>query len=468
MTLKHAHPKLFGTDGIRGLANAGALHIQRVAVLGEATADLLGRRLKRPARVGLGWDTRISSPMLAAALTAGLASGGAETYSFGELPTPAVSFLTRRYRLDGGIVISASHNPAPDNGIKYFSAAGGKFPDAQERSLERVLSGIWRGASGSGVRLGAVRELSAEAAGTYTAFWSRHYARAGLAKLRLVVDLANGAACRTAPPVLQTLGVRLTSLCDQPDGLNINAGCGSLHPGRLARKVRSLGAEAGLAFDGDGDRVIMVDEQGGIVNGDRMLGILARHYAGRGRLPKRRVVATVMSNLGLELYLRQHGIQLLRAAVGDRFVAQVMRRQGLALGGEQSGHILLPHLLPTGDGLVTALEVLAVLRASGRRLSELAGGWRDFPQLLVNVPVARRPDLLSLDAVRREVSAAKRSLKDRGRVNLRYSGTEPLARVMVEAETRALAETWAQRIADAVAEAIGDGQRRTTTWLTCA
>lgn len=466
--MKGSSPKLFGTDGIRGYANEGALHIQRVGVLGEATADLLARRLRRPARVGLGWDTRISSPMLASALTAGLASGGAEVCSFGEISTPAVSWLTRRYRLDAGIVISASHNPAHDNGIKYFSATGGKFPEANERALEKALAGGIRLKSGSGVCLGAVRDCSAAAARDYGNAWIKRYARAGLSGLKVAADLSNGATCRTTPRVLRGLGAELTCLFDRPDGLNINDGCGSLHPQRLARKVRAAGAQAGLAFDGDGDRVILTDEQGAILNGDRILGILARHYARRGRLPKRGVVATVMSNLGLELYLREHGITLLRAPVGDKYVAQVMARRGLALGGEQSGHILLPHILPTGDGLLTALEVLSVVRAEGRPLSELAGGWKDFPQILINVSVSRRPDLLSLDAVRRETTAAKHELKERGRVNLRYSGTEPLARVMVEAETRDRAETWAQRIADAVAGAIGDGKRRTVTWLTCA
>jgi len=460
--------RLFGTDGIRGLANRGPLSAANVLSLGEVTARWLARTRKRPGRVGLGWDTRQSSPLLASALTAGLSSGGSTVYAFGVMPTPAVSLLTRAYGLDAGIVISASHNPAADNGIKYFSDSGRKFPDAGERALEKALRLKKPVPVGEGVFVGTIRPLAAEAVRNYTGFVHRRFNRSGLSGLRVVADLANGATCRTVPPVLEALGVRARFVADRPDGLNINAGCGSLHPENVARRVKSLGADAGLALDGDGDRVILVDERGRVINGDRILGMLARHYAGRRRLLRRRVVATVMSNLGLELYLKQQGITLLRAPVGDRFVAQVMARRGAVLGGEQSGHLLLPRALPTGDGLWTALEVLSVLVAAGKPLSELAGGWEDFPQILVNVPVTHRPEWTRLPRVGDAVRAAQHALGDRGRVNLRYSGTEPLARVMVEAQTRALAWEWAERISDAVSASIGSSQRRFHTWLTCA
>ncbi len=466
--MKREIPRLFGTDGIRGRANTGPLHVSQVCRLGEVTSALLTRRLRRRPRIGLGWDTRRSAPMLAAALTAGLASGGAEVLSFGELPTPAVALLTRDLKLDLGAVISASHNPAEDNGIKYFSAQGGKFPEADERRLERALTAPLRPTGVTGARTGAVRDASAAAHAHYTQVWTRRFARARLAGLTLVADYAHGAACRTAPAVLSALGVVLRGLNGAPDGLNINVACGSLHPGSMARATRARGADAGLAFDGDADRVILSDERGRVLNGDRMLGVLALHLARQGRLPKRRVVGTVMTNLGLERFLGTHGIGLLRAPVGDKYVARLMAAHGLALGGEQSGHLLLPHLFPTGDGLVTALAVLTAMRAAGRPLSELAGGWTDFPQLLINVPVARRPDLERLPAVRSVRDEVRRALGDRGRVNLRYSGTEPLARIMVEAETRAQALAWGSRLADAVAGTIGDGNRRTLTWLTSA
>ncbi|NTV52852.1 MAG: phosphoglucosamine mutase [Candidatus Firestonebacteria bacterium] len=466
--MKKAQPKLFGTDGIRGLANAGPLSAGQVLKLGEATAALLARHLHRRGRVGLGWDTRISSGMLAASLTAGLSSGGADVVSFGVIPTPAVSHLTRHFGLDTGIVISASHNPALDNGIKYFSAEGGKFPEAWELGLEKILERAAPGGVKTGVHVGRVETVAAQAVAAYTADWVRHFKPARIAGLRLVADLANGATCRTVPLVFSGLGVKARYLSDQPDGLNINDRCGSLHPEKAAAAVRKHQADVGLAFDGDGDRVMLTDERGNVINGDRILGLLATHYARRGKLAGKCVVATVMSNLGLEVYLKSRGIRLLRAAVGDKYVARMMRQHKAILGGEQSGHILLPALSPTGDGLVTALEVLRVVGAEDRELSELAGTWQDFPQVLINVSVSKRPDLLSLPKVKQEVAAAQRELKDRGRVNLRYSGTEPLARIMVEAENRDAALSWGERIADAVDDTLGDGKRRTLTWLTCA
>lgn len=461
-----AIPKLFGTDGIRGLANAGPLEVSRVLRLGQVTAQVLDRG-RRP-KVGLGWDTRVSSPLLASALSAGLSAGRAEVLRFGVVPTPAVSLLTRHYGLDAGIVISASHNPAEDNGIKYFSSTGGKFPERQEAALERGLALAKPPLAGSGICLGPITDLAGEAAAVYARHFIRRFRSPRMRRLRLVADLANGAACRTAPTVLAGLGIEARFLADRPDGCNINQNCGSLHPQAMARLVARTGAAAGLAFDGDGDRVMLADETGAVLNGDRLLGILALHYAAQGRLTGRTVVATVMTNLGLEKYLRRHGIRLKRTTVGDRYVAQAMAQGGWILGGEQSGHLLLPRLAATGDGLLTALEVLTVLAASRRPLSALAGGWKDFPQLLINIPVTRRPDLAGLAAVRPVLAAAHRSLADRGRVNLRYSGTENLARVMVEAESADQAETWASRLADAVERSIGSGRKRIKTWLTCA
>jgi phosphoglucosamine mutase len=460
--------KYFGTDGIRGKANVGPLDVAEVLRLGEVTAEVLSQQKKGRAKVGLGWDTRISSPALAAALSAGLASGDAQVLRFGVIPTPAVSQLTRHYKLDAGIVISASHNAAEDNGIKYFAATGGKFPDKSEAALEKKLSSTKRNHPKTGVQVGMIHDLLGEAANIYAQDLVKRFADKKLSGLRVMADLANGATCRTVPRVFTDLGISAKYLADRPDGININHKCGSCYLATAIRETKKSPVHAGLAFDGDGDRVMMIDEKGNVVNGDRLLGILAVYYASKGRLPKRTLVATVMSNLGLELYLKSKNIHMLRTTVGDRFVSQAMEKKGLVLGGEQSGHILLPRISPAGDGLLTVLEVLSVMKATGKPLSELAGEWQDFPQLLVNIPVKSRPDLMKLKRVKEEVQAAKRSLKDRGRINLRYSGTEVLARVMIEAEAVEQAECWAHRIGDAIDSHIGSGKRRITTWLTCA
>lgn len=458
----------FGTDGIRGPANEGPLNIEEVLRLGEATANLLQKRLKRRGAVGLGWDTRISSPALAHALSAGLSAGGAKTIKFGVIPTPAVARLTVAKQLDAGIVISASHNPVEDNGIKYFDHQGGKFPDAYEQALERQLIREAAIPRKTGRAMGMIEEWYGDAAMVYRRQVVRQFAQAGLKGLRLVVDMAHGATCRTAPAVLQDLGIEVYFLGDKPNGLNINDHAGSLYPGKTAAAVKRLQAHAGLAFDGDGDRVIMIDEQGGILNGDRMMGLLALFYKKKRKLPGNTVVSTVMSNLGLEHYFQRQGITLLRAPVGDRYVWALMQQKRAILGGEQSGHMLLPRLTPAGDGLVTALEVLAVMRAQNRPLSELCAGWSNFPQLLVNVPVAHRPELQSLPAVKAALQAGHRALGSSGRFNLRYSGTESLARVMVEAPSRQEAVLWADRLASAIEKEIGISQQRRETWLTYA
>ncbi len=461
-------PTRFGTDGIRGLANVGPLNIGEVLRLGEATAHLLLKRLQRRSTVGLGWDTRISSPALAHALAAGLSAGGARVIKFGVIPTPAVARLTVAYKLDAGIVISASHNPVEDNGIKYFDRQGGKFPDADERALERQLLQQKSIPQKTGRAMGMIEEWYGNAATHYRHQVVRQFERAGLKGLRLVVDMAQGATCRTAPAVLEALGIEALWLGDKPNGLNINDRVGSLFPKKTAAAVKRWKAHAGLAFDGDGDRVIMIDEKGKILNGDRLIGMLAVYYKQKKKLPGHTVVTTVMSNLGLERYFQQQGISMLRAPVGDRYVWAMMQKKRAVLGGEQSGHMLLPRLTPTGDGLVTALEVLATMRAQGKPLSDLCSGWNNYPQLLVNVPVAHRPELSQLTAVKAALQEGSKSLGERGRFNLRYSGTEPLARVMVEAPSRAQVVFWADRLASAIEKEIGIGQQRRETWLTYA
>lgn len=463
----HQPQKRFGTDGIRGLANVGPLNIDEVVRLGEATAVILKKKLKKKTSVGLGWDTRVSSPALAHALAAGLSSGGVNVIKFGVIPTPAVARLTTGYKLDGGIVISASHNPAEDNGIKYFDSQGGKFPDQIEKTLEKQLDQAEPIKHETGCAMGAIEEIYGDAALAYRQQVVKQFKQCNLAGLKIVADLANGATCRTVTPILDDLGIKARYIGDQPNGLNINQDCGSLYPEKVAELVRKYKADAGLAFDGDGDRVMVIAEDGSVLNGDRLIGILAAHYKKKRLLKEQTVVTTVMSNLGLERFLETKGIKMLRAQVGDRYVAELMKKHGSILGGEQSGHMLLPRLTSTGDGLVTALEVLAVMQSTGQPLSVLASGWENYPQLLINIPVAKRPLLKQLAQVQRVCKEAGKALAQNGRFNCRYSGTEPLARVMVEAVGKEEVVYWANKIAAAIEKEIGVGRKWRETWLTC-
>lgn len=463
---KFAGKKRFGTDGIRGLANVGPLNIDEVIRLGEATAVVFKKKLNQRCVVGLGWDTRISSPAIAHALAAGLSSGGVKVIKFGVIPTPAVACLTRKYRLEAGIVISASHNPAEDNGIKYFNAQGGKLPDKLEQALEKVLDQAAPIKQEQGIYMGMIEEVYGDAALGYHDLVLKKFASSKLSGLKIIADLAHGATCRTVPSILADLGIQAKVVGDQPNGININHQCGSLYPQQAARLVTQYQADAGLAFDGDGDRVMVIAEDGSILNGDRMMTILANYYKKKRKLTNRTVVATVMTNLGLERFLAAQDINLLRTQVGDRYVSDKMQQVGAILGGEQSGHILLPRLSSTGDGLITALEVLAVMRAEGQPLSQLSAGWDDYPQLLMNVPVTSRPELMRLPKVSQTAQAASAALGDQGRFNCRYSGTELLARVMVEAADKKAVTYWADQLATAIEQEIGIGKKRRSTWLT--
>jgi phosphoglucosamine mutase len=368
-----------------------------------------------------------------------------------------------------GLVISASHNPAEDNGIKYFSSQGGKLPDAWEAEIEYWLETQEGFASRSGCEVGCVAEEHEFGRQRYQAMLEQQFKREDFAGQAVILDLAHGALTQTAPEIFAALGCRVAAMNNAPDGKNINLHCGSCHLEGLINRVKaSAGAAIGMAFDGDGDRVMLVDEQGQVVNGDRVLGLLASAYHQRGALPGAGVAATVMSNLGLEKYLESLGIRMLRTAVGDRYVAEAMAEQGLVLGGEQSGHILLPRLTPTGDGLLTALEVLRMVRCLGATLHALTAVWQDYPQILINIPVSSRPELLGLPEVARAHQSGCAALGSQGRINLRYSGTENLARVMVEARDQETCRHWAGQIADAVQKSIGSGQARKATWLTCA
>jgi phosphoglucosamine mutase len=374
----------------------------------------------------------------------------------GPLPTPGIAFITRSLRADAGVVISASHNPFEDNGIKFFSGDGMKLPDAQEAEIEQMIaSGAIDQVRPRAREIGKAYRIG-DAGGRYIEFAKNAFPkRLTLRGLRIVVDCAHGATYRVSPTVLQELGAEVVALNVAPDGLNINAGCGSLHPEVVQKAVLEYRADVGFAHDGDGDRVLAADEHGALVNGDQILALCALDLHAERRLAGDTVVATVMSNLGLEVALRRSGLRLVRTPVGDRFVLEEMLRGGYALGGEQSGHIIFSEYSTTGDGIVTALQVLAAMRRAGKPLSELAACMPQFPQVLENVRVERREDLATLEGVQSRIRQAEAALEGAGRVLVRFSGTEPLVRVMIEGPDESTIRHWAVEIAAAVRESLG-------------
>ena len=435
--------RLFGTDGIRGVANEPPLTPELAFRVGrELAATLRAQHDTTRARLVIGRDTRASGPLLESALVAGLLSAGADCFSVGVLPTPGIALLTRTLEAHGGIVLSASHNPFEDNGIKLFSSEGTKFLDAWEEAIEARLSGPDAAPRARGADIGRLVPYT-RAEKYYVDFLCRCFPL-DLTGMTLAIDCANGATFRVAPRVFRRLGARVVAIGARPSGTNINAGCGALHPGPLAARVRAVGAAVGFAFDGDGDRLISVDGGGEIRDGDYALAIAGRHLAARQRLKGNLVVTTVMANLGLDEALAEAGIRVVKTQVGDRYVYEEMQRSGANLGGEQSGHLLFLDHATAGDGILSALALLAVMRETGEPLAALAGCMRKFPQVLVNVPVREKPALDTLPELAERVTAFEAEMKGGGRILLRYSGTEPLARVMVEgadgARIRAMAE----------------------------
>jgi len=442
--------KYFGTDGIRGRVGTSPMTADFVLHLGWAAGRVLAARGSR--EVLIGKDTRLSGYMFESALEAGLASAGVNTRLVGPMPTPAIAYLTRTFRQAAGVVISASHNPYYDNGVKFFSGAGMKLPDAVEAEIEARLEEPMTVVDSA--RLGRAARVE-DASGRYIEFCKGTIPfGTDFSGLKLVVDSAHGATYAIAPRVFRELGASVVSIGSEPDGLNINEGCGATSPEAVARRVVAERADAGIALDGDGDRVIMVDRHGNVVDGDALLLIMAhaRHEAGN---LSGGVVGTLMSNLGLEVGLGALGIPFARAAVGDRFVLEQLQANGWKLGGESSGHIVCLDRTTTGDGIVSALQVLARMVDTGKTLDELALCMERYPQVLVNVPVAERVDPATSAEVSAAVADVERELGDSGRVLLRASGTEPLVRVMVEGPEEALVEPLAQRIATAVREAFG-------------
>ena len=442
--------RYFGTDGIRGRVGEGPITPEFVLKLGWAAGRVLAG--EGGGTVIIGKDTRISGYMFESALESGLSAAGVDIRLLGPMPTPAIAYLTRTLHGRAGIVISASHNPFHDNGIKFFAGDGHKLSDALEQAIEAEMERPM--VCVDSARLGKAERLL-DAEGRYIEFCkSTVPAGFSLQGLTLVVDCAHGATYKVAPAVFEELGARVIAMGVEPDGLNINDGVGSTHPEALQAAVRRHGAQLGVALDGDGDRVVMVDGRGELVDGDELLYIIARARRRAGRCEDA-VVGTVMSNLGLEHALAREGMRLLRAKVGDRYVLETLQREGLSLGGETSGHIICLERSTTGDGIVSALQVLHALQSEGKGLEDVKRGMAKYPQTLVNVPVGRRVDPVAHPQVRRAVSEAEGRLGKRGRVLLRPSGTEPLIRVMVEGEDAALVQALAQELAGAVERALG-------------
>lgn len=451
-------PRLFGTDGVRGLANRD-LTANLALDLAQAAASVLtkGRHAdelkatgKRPVGI-VARDPRVSGEFLSAAVAAGLASSGVDVLDAGVLPTPATAFLIADIHADFGVMISASHNPAPDNGIKFFSLGGTKLPDEVEDRIEAVLGQQPLAPTGAGV--GRIRRF-ADAEDRYVLHLLSTLPHR-LDGLHIVLDCAHGAAAAISPEVFTDAGANVTVMGAEPDGMNINDGVGSTHLDKLAEAVRSLGADFGIAHDGDADRCLAVDEHGNVVDGDQIMAILAISMQERGLLTDDTLVATVMSNLGLKRLMAERGIRMIETAVGDRYVLEALNAEGLALGGEQSGHVIMTKYATTGDGILTGLHLAAEVARTGKRLSELAAQMTVYPQVLENVRGVDHTKMAADAVIAAEIAAVEAELGERGRVLLRPSGTEPMVRVMVEAETELEAGQYAERLVVVVKQQLG-------------
>ncbi len=444
--------RFFGTDGIRGKVGATPINAEFVLKLGWAAGRVLARTQGGPGRVLIGKDTRISGYMFESALQAGLSAAGVDIRLLGPMPTPAIAYLTRTLHAQAGIVISASHNPYYDNGIKFFSAQGNKLADELELAIEAELGKPMFTVDSA--ELGKAERVR-DAAGRYIEFCkSTIPSIMEFRGMKIVVDCAHGATYHVAPSVFDELGAEIIAIGVEPDGLNINHECGSTHPAATQMAVLEHGADLGIALDGDGDRLVMVDHKGEVLDGDELLYIIAQSRLETGAL-RGAVVGTVMSNLGLELALRELGVDFKRVSVGDRYVLEMLREQGWLLGGESSGHLICLDRTTTGDGIVSALQVLAEMARTGRSLHELKQGMAKYPQCMVNVKVAPGFDLAGSGAVQRAYRAATAELGERGRVLLRASGTEPLIRVMVEGVDGGQVKSLAEQLAQVVAQAAG-------------
>jgi phosphoglucosamine mutase len=446
---------LFGTDGVRGVANEYPMTSEMALNIGRATAYLFKRKGHTP-RIIIGKDTRVSGYMLENALVAGICSMGVNALLVGPLPTPGIAFATASMRADAGIVISASHNPFQDNGIKIFSREGFKLPDEKELEIEDlVLSNNMDGLHPSPNELGKAYRID-DARGRYIVFlkgtFPKDYTLEGT---KVVLDCAHGATYKVAPEAFFELGAEVTTLFDEPNGQNINENCGSQHPEALAEEVVKLKADAGFAFDGDGDRCIAVDEKGSPLTGDQLMAVCAREMKNEGALANNLVISTVMSNIGFGIALRELGIKHFATKVGDRYVLEEMQVKGASIGGEDSGHIIFLDQHTTGDGIITALQVLAAMKKTQKPLSELAQVMKVYPQKLINVDVKSKPDLSTVPEIAKAIKDAEAHLADTGRVLVRYSGTQNMCRVMVEGPTDEETERFCNQISEVIRGKIG-------------
>jgi len=457
--LNESSKRLFGTDGIRGIANCDPMTPEMSLKLGKALTYILKMEKtdsKRP-RIVIGKDTRLSGYMFEQAMSAGIISMGADVLLVGPLPTPAISFLTVSMRADAGVVISASHNPFVDNGIKFFDRFGFKLPDKKELEIEElVLSDRINRLNVPPSDIGKAWRLD-DAQGRYVVFVKNTFPKdLTLEGLKIILDCANGAAYKVSPIVFQELGAEVITIGVRPDGKNINTDCGSINPELLKRKVKDTGADLGIALDGDADRVIFCDEKGDEVDGDIVIAITADEMIRNNKLQKNTVVTTIMSNMSLETFIREKGGIVIRTPVGDRYVVEEMRIRGCNFGGEKSGHMIFLDHTTTGDGTLAALQLLAVMKRKEKKLSELAKIIELYPQVLLNVKVREKKPFQDIPQLEDLLLLSEQRLKERGRINLRYSGTESLARIMVEGENEALVYEVAEEIAYRIQQAIGE------------
>ncbi len=447
--------KLFGTDGIRGVANIEPMTGEMAMKLGRAAAYIFKNKTGRH-RIVIGKDTRLSGYMLESALTSGICSMGVDVLLIGPLPTPGIAFITRALRADAGVVISASHNPYEDNGIKFFSEDGFKLPDDLELEIEKLIfSGKIDSIRPTAKDMGKAYRIN-DAEGRYIEFAKNSIPKGmDFEGMKIVLDCANGAAYKVAPMMLRELGAEVAAIGVEPSGMNINDGCGSLYPKKLQELVLEKKADIGIAYDGDADRAIFSDELGREVNGDQIMTMCAIEMKKQGRLKNNILVTTVMSNMGLDIAMKEAGINVIKTKVGDRYVLEEMVKKDCNLGGEQSGHIIHLDYNTTGDGVVTTLQILALMNNTKKRLSELSSCMTIFPQVLLNVRVKEKKEFSSIPEVSRVIKNCEGQLKDRGRILVRYSGTEPVARVMIEGESEGKIKTMAEEIAGTIKEAIG-------------
>lgn len=444
--------KYFGTDGIRGTVGQHPITADFMLKLGYAAGKVLTRDTKVKKRVLIGKDTRVSGYMFEAALESGLIAAGVNVDMLGPMPTPAIAYLTRAFRASAGIVISASHNPVADNGIKFFSADGYKLPDEVELEIERLIDEPLT--TNDSFNLGKARRIS-DATGRYVEFCKGSLpSQFNLTGFKIVLDCANGATYNAAPKVFKELGAKVVTMANEPNGFNINDQCGSTYMEGVCARVVEEKADFGIALDGDGDRVLFSDANGDVVDGDELIYIIAQHRH-ESAMGCNGVAGTLMSNLGMELALKDLGIPFLRTKVGDRYVVEALKENGWSLGGEGSGHVLCSDLNTTGDGIVAALQVIRAISDSGKTLAELKTGMQKFPQIMINVRLAKKVDISNNSAINSAVSDAEKKLAGRGRVLLRPSGTEPLIRVMAEGDDQALVEQQVQDIAKVVEQQVG-------------